>query len=163
MATIFLVEGPVAGKSTFASKLSLSNQALHLDLDQWMVTLFSEDRPQVNFIEWYTTCKQRCIEQIWKVATDVMALSGNVVLELGLVQKLDREAFYERVDRTNHELKVYLLDTPFNERWRRVQQRNSEQAGTFKMQVSEEMFQLANSFWEEPEEREIRERDIEFV
>jgi hypothetical protein len=55
------------------------------------------------------------------------------------------------------------LDTPLEERWRRVQQRNSEQSGTFKMQVSEEMFQVANSFWRAPDDADILERNIELV
>jgi hypothetical protein len=55
------------------------------------------------------------------------------------------------------------LETPLEERWRRVLQRNSEQSGTFKMQVSEEMFRVANSFWRAPDDAELLEQNIELV
>ena len=52
MATLHLVEGPVgAGKPTFAGQLSLVHEAPCLVLDEWMVTLYSPDRPNTGFME----------------------------------------------------------------------------------------------------------------
>lgn len=164
MASIYLIEGPVgAGKSTFAAKLSLSQQALHLNLDEWMVTLFSPDRPSDNFIAWYTDRKSRCIQQIWDLTTQLLDSGSSAILELGLVQSADREAFYRRVDGTDHQLRVYLIDTPLALRRERVRKRNANETGTYQMQVSDEMFDLANRFWEEPTEIERQERNIELV
>lgn len=164
MSSIFLIEGPVgAGKSTYATRLSNSQRAPHLDLDEWMVNLFSPDRPEEGFVDWYTERKQRCIQQIWLVAEQVLESGSSVVLELGLVQTLDREAFYHRVDGTDYTLDVRLLDTPLEERRRRVLERNAKQAGTFKMEVSEGMFEIANSFWQAPSMRELQERNIQVV
>lgn len=164
MPTIHLIEGPVgAGKSTYAGKLALSQQAPHLNLDEWMVTLFSPDRPADGFMEWYGECKRRCIQQIWDVACELLNTTDHVILELGLVQLADREDFYRRVDGTDFELRVHLLDTPLEVRRQRVRGRNEEQSGTFKMAVSDEMFELANSFWQEPDEAECVARNIEVV
>lgn len=164
MATVHLVEGPVgAGKSTFARELSLSLGAPHLDLDEWMVTLFSPDRPSERFMEWYSDRKGPCIQQIWSVACDLLDTGTSAILELGLVRLADREDFYRRVDVTDYDLCVYLLDTPLAQRRQRVRQRNRQKSGTYKMAVSEEIFDLANSVWEDPTEAEYRERNIRIV
>lgn len=164
MATLHVVEGPVgAGKSTFAQKLSLSLRAPHLDLDEWMVTLFSRDRPSDGFMEWYSDRKGRCVQQIWNVTCDLLDTGTSTILELGLVRLADREDFYRRVDATNCDLRVYLLDTPLEQRRQRVRERNRQKTGSYKMDVPEEIFDLANSFWEEPTEAECRERNIEIV
>jgi predicted kinase len=164
MVKIHLVEGPVgAGKSTFAGQLALQNSGVHLNLDEWMVTLFSPDRPQTGFMDWYTSCKQRCLEQIWKTTCDLMDAGVNVVLELGLVQQLDRAAFYARVDGTDYDLDVIMLDVPKETRRQRVLQRNAEQSGTFRMVVSDEIFQLADAAWQAPDEEELTRRSIQVL
>ena len=164
MAAIHLIEGPVgAGKSTFAAELSLAHGAPHLNLDEWMVTLFSPDRPGDGFMEWYADRKDRCIQQIWAVTCELLNSGNSAVLELGLVQRAAREAFYQRVDATDYDLHVYLLDTSLDVRRQRVLDRNRKKTSTYRMEVSEEMFDLANSFWQEPTEAECRERAIEIV
>ena len=68
-----------------------------------MVTLFSPDRPEENFMQWYAETKSRCIAQIWHVTSELMARGIDAVLELGLVQLRDRAAFYDRVDGTDYD------------------------------------------------------------
>ncbi len=128
-----------------------------------MVTLFSVDRPAENFMEWYAERKARCVQQIWEVAREVVDSGSSVVLELGLVQIADREDFYRRVDGTDYKLEIYVLDTPLALRKQRVRERNARKSGTYKMEVSDEIFELANSFWQEPTEIEHRDRNIVFV
>lgn len=128
-----------------------------------MVTLFSSDRPEENFMEWYSDRKSCCIQQIWNVTCELLNSGTSVVLELGLVQQVNRDDFYRRVDGTEYEMQVYLVDTPLELRRQRVTERNAQRNDTFKMEVSEEMFELANSFWEEPTEDELSERNIEVV
>lgn len=164
MTTIHLVEGPVgAGKSTYAGRLSLDLSAPVLNLDEWMVTLFRPDRPDTGFMAWYQDRKARCIEQIWKVASDLVELGSPVILELGLVQRADREAFYHRVDGTDHPLEVHVLDAPTALRRQRVRHRNETQTGTFRMVVSDEVFALANAAWQPPDEQECRTRGIRML
>ncbi|MEZ5559707.1 MAG: AAA family ATPase [Pseudomonadales bacterium] len=164
MATIHLMEGPVgAGKSTYAARLGLERNAPHLDLDEWMVTLFRPDRPEAGFVPWYVERKQRCIEQIWQVACALLDAGTDVVLELGLVGRDDRAAFYSRVDATGHELAVYVLDAPQAERRRRVRARNTAAGATFKMVVTDEVFALANGAWQPPDEQECEQRRIQHV
>ncbi len=164
IATIHLVEGPVgAGKSTFAARLAVSHGAPHLNLDEWMVTLFSPDRPAEGFMEWYAQRKARCLEQIWKLTCELLDNGNDAILELGLVRLADREAFYQRVDGTDYPLRVYLLEAPLELRRQWVRDRNRERTDTYRMNVSDEIFELANRFWEEPATAEIRERNMEVV
>ena len=164
MPTIHLIEGPVgAGKSTFAARLGEQLNAPRINLDEWMVTLFSPDRPAENFVEWYLTCKQRCIEQIWRVACDWLDCRSDIILELGLVQQADRAEFYQRVDDHELSLKVYLLDVPREVRLERVRQRNATRGQTFQMAVSDEVFDIADRAWQAPDDAETSERDIQWI
>ncbi len=158
---LYLIEGPVgAGKSTYAAKLAKSKTCALLNLDEWMVTLFSPDRPGTGFLNWYLERKRRCVEQIWLVAQTLAGNGVDVVLELGLVTLAEREDFYTRVDQAELELIVHVLDAPKKERWRRVQQRNQEQGATFRMTVSEEIFEIADNAWQSPDAREQRLRNV---
>lgn len=164
MTTIHLIEGPVgAGKSTHALALAARLGAPRLDLDEWFVTLFSPDRPDAGFVDWYLERKQRCLEQIWRVAEAVLEVDADVVLELGLVGRADREAFYARVDATDHDLRVHVLDVPVEVRRERVRARNRAADGTFKMAVPDAMFDIADRAWQPPDDDECRERRIRII
>lgn len=164
MATIHLIEGPVgAGKSTYAVGLGYEVAAPRLDLDEWMVTLFRPDRPESNFMQWYLDRKERCLAQIWNVASEIIESGTNCVLELGLVGRRDRAAFYEQADAAECKLSVYVVDAPEEIRRQRVRERNRRQAGTFKMAVSDEIFDIANRAWEAPDQAECEERQIRMV
>jgi predicted kinase len=162
--TIHLVEGPVgAGKSTFAARLSETHKAPRLNLDEWMVTLFRPDRPATDAMSWYLERKKRCIEQIWNVACDLLDTGTSAILELGLIQRQDREDFYSRVDASEYPLQVYVLAAPADVRRQRVHARNRNRSGTFRMEVPDEVFEMANRMWEDPDAAECAERDIRFV
>ncbi|NJN50895.1 MAG: ATP-binding protein [Gammaproteobacteria bacterium] len=164
MATIHLIEGPVgAGKSTYAAQLAMAISAPRLNLDEWMVVLFRCDRPETNFMPWYAERKERCLEQIWRVTCELLDANIDVILALGLVQLAAREDFYRRVDAAGYTLKVYLINAAKETRRQRVLERNHQQGATFQMHVSDEIFQIANAAWQQPDERECRERRIEIV
>ena len=165
MPTIHLIEGPVgAGKSTYAAKMMHEHSAPRLNLDEWMVVLFRPDRPEgEDIMAWYSERKQRCIEQIWYVAQDLLDTGSDVILEMGLIFRQDREDFYARVDALDVPLKVYVLDAPKEVRRERVQRRNEEQSGTFKMVVPDEIFEFSSNAWQEPDEEECAARDIRFI
>ena len=164
MAKIFLLIGPVgAGKSTFALQLGKDENAVCLNLDDWMTELFSDDRPEIGVIEWYVERTQRCIEQIWKVAQRLIQADTNVVLEIGLIQRRERKAFYERVNDKNIELMVYVLDTPREVRRKRVAQRNLSKGETFSMVVPADIFELASDIWEPPSKDECTDHNVNFI
>lgn len=164
MGEMILLEGPVgAGKSSHAAKLMEHRRIPHLNLDDWFVTLYSPDRPAEGLMAWYAERKRRCTEQIWKVAGAVVASGADVILEIGLLTRAERATFYQRADEAGVELTVTVVMAPREVRRERVRQRNRERGATFRMEVPEAFFELANDRWEDPDALEIEERRIEVV
>lgn len=162
---LHLILGPVgAGKSTFARALGKKHRAVQLILDDWMAQLFGADeRPRAGRIEWYIERRDRCLEQIWKLTAALCEVGTPVVLELGLIRRAERDAFYRRVEDAGYELTVYLLDAPREVRRERVLRRNEERGETFAQVVPPEFFELASDMWEPPDDDEANARSIRYV
>lgn len=165
MAHLHLIVGPVgAGKSTFARQLCREHSSVRLSLDEWMAQLFGPDeRPAVGRLEWYRARTERCLEQIWSLTRQLMGVSTSVVLEIGLIQRHEREAFYRRVEEAGFGLTVYVLDAPREVRRERVQRRNQERGETFSMEVPPQFFELASDLWEPPGDDECLDREVRFL
>jgi predicted kinase len=164
VGSIILLEGPVgAGKSTYAAELVAHKRAPHFNLDDWFVTLYSPDRPQEGLMLWYSERKRRCIEQIWKATTEVLKSGVDVILELGLLTRIERQAFYQRCDGAGVSLAVTMLLAPRDVRRERVRQRNRERGDTFRMEVPDAFFELASDRWEEPDEFEVQQRQVRII
>lgn len=162
---IHLVIGPVgAGKSTFVRQLVQQHRAVPLNLDDWMATLFSADRPDAaDVMAWYVPRTLRCLTQIWKTAEAVLNTGGDVVLEVGLIQQHQRDAFYARMGPWADVMVVYVLDAPREVRRERVLRRNAEQGATFSMVVPPHIFELASDLWQPPDEVECANRSVVWV
>lgn len=164
MAFIHLIEGPVgAGKSTFASQLGKEYRAPRLILDDWMAALFRPDRPATGIVEWYVERKNRCIDQIWKQACGIIDAGSDVILELGLIQRADRQRMYNRVDAAGYGLKIYVLDAPREVRRDRIRKRNNEKGETYSMEVPEHVFEMASDMWEPFDESECGRHELKFI
>ncbi|MFT4627796.1 MAG: putative kinase/ribosomal protein S18 acetylase RimI-like enzyme [Myxococcota bacterium] len=161
MAQLHLIIGPVgSGKSTFARGLARDQRAVRLTLDAWMTRLYGDDPRPPDRIAWYLVRVDRCLAQIWEVARSVAERGTPVVLELGLIRRADRAAFYERVDAAGLSLAVVLVDAPREVRRERVARRNLERGETFSVDVPPAFFELASDAWEPPDDAEVRERRI---
>ena len=164
MGKIYLVMGPVgAGKTTFAMGLSQDRHALFLNLDEWMSVLFQPDRPETGLWEWYRDRVQRCKQQIQRIIESASLVGIEVILELGLVRRNDRDDFISWLDSTGADLKIYLLDAPREVRRARVVRRNIERGASFSMEVPPEMFELASDTWQPLEDDELVGRDVVFA
>ncbi len=164
MAKLYLVEGPVgAGKSTYGMSLGLKLGFPVLMLDDWMARLFRPDRPDEGLMTWYGERKERCIEQMWVTATECLDKGIGVILELGLIQRSQRWAFYERLEGSNIAYEVHVLDVPREVRRERVQRRNTEQGVTFSMVVPEAIFEMASDLWEPPDEAELKNPSVRMM
>lgn len=165
MARLHLIIGPVgAGKSTFALELCRQHRAVRFTLDEWMAVLFGADeRPREGRMQWYVERTERCLEQIWRTTENVLAAGVDAVLEVGLIRRAARQAFYGRVDAGAYDLTVYVLDADRDVRRERVLRRNRERGATFAMDVPLDIFELASDLWEPPGADECEEREIRFV
>ena len=163
-ARLHQIVGPVAaGKSTFALRLAREQRAVRLNLDDFMAQLFRPDRPEQGVMAWYRERTERCVAQIWKLTDMLVEANTSVVLEIGLIQRADRERFFRRVDDSRYDLTVYIVDAPRELRRERVVRRNREQGETFSMVVPLEIFELASDLWEPPDEEEIAGLDLRLV
>jgi predicted kinase len=161
---IHLIIGPVgAGKSTFAQELAREHRAARLTLDEWMAALFSPDRPSEGIMQWYVERTARCIEQIWTTARGVLEVHTDVVLEIGLIRRGEREKFYERVAEAGFGMSIYVLDAARDVRRERVEHRNQSRGVTFSMVVLPAIFELASNLWEPPGPLECEGRDVRFI
>jgi predicted kinase len=159
-----VVLGPVgSGKSTLARQLAEEERALRLTLDEWMTRLFSPDRPETDVVEWYVERAARCVEQIIIVSSAVLALGTDVILEIGLLRRAEREAFYRRIEAAGHDMSLYVLDAPREVRRERVEARNRDRGATFTMIVPPAIFELASDLWEPLERDELEGRDVLLV
>ena len=105
----------------------------------------------------------RCLAQIWKTAEAVLAAGGDVVLEVGLIQQHQRDAFYARMGPWADAMVVHVLDAPRDVRRERVLRRNAEQGTTFSMVVPPHIFELASDLWQPPDGAECDARHVVFV
>jgi predicted kinase len=162
VAQLHLVIGPVgAGKSTFARKLAHEHRAVRLDLDEWMAVLFAPDRPAENTMPWYIERTARCIEQILSLASQMVAADTNVILEIGMILRRDRDRLYPRIDaEPRADLKIWIVDADRDVRRARVEARNADRGATFKMIVPPAIFELASDLWEPPDEDECAGRSV---
>jgi predicted kinase len=164
MRTIYLIEGPVgAGKSTHAAALAKRIGGVHMALDAWFATLFSPDRPSTDFVSWYVERKARLIDHLWNHALSLLATGITPILELGLVQRKNRESFYQRARDAGVELQIVVLDAPREVRLERVARRNVEKGPTFSMVVAEHIFEIASDMWQCPDAAEIKAQRIEII
>lgn len=164
MPRLHLVIGPVgAGKSTYALQLARDHNAVRLTLDEWMARLFSPDRPDGDITAWYVERAARCVEQIWQLARGLLAAGVDVILEIGLIQRRDRQRLYRRVDEAGLDLRVHALDADRQLRRERVERRNADRGQTFSMVVPPHIFDLASDLWEPPDAAESSARDIQHI
>lgn len=164
MAQLHLIVGPVgAGKSTFAFQLAREQRAVRLNLDEWMAELFSPDRPDAGVMEWYVERAQRCVDQIWRLASRMIEAGTSVVLEIGLIQRRQRQRILGRIDKAGHPLQIYVLDAERDVRRERVEQRNRAKGDTFSMVVPPHVFEMASDMWEPLDDAECQGRAVRFV
>lgn len=147
--SLHLIVGPVgAGKSTFARDVAARKSAVFLDLDVWMVRLYGQDaRPSDSVVVWYLERRKRVRGLLWDTTLDILAAGTDVLLELGLVSRNEREAFYAKARDEDLKFTVYCVDAPRDIRRQRVVERNAS-AGEHTQIVPMEFFEHASDAWE---------------
>jgi predicted kinase len=150
-----------AGKTTYAVKVATRLTAVRFSIDEWMSTLFWMDSPQPLEAHWSLERVDRCIEQIWSTAVQVARCGTPCVLDLGFSSRESRESLYDRARSAGLSVQLHLVDAPAEERWRRVETRNSGKGATHQLPfaVTREMFDFVETLWEAPGEEEMAAHD----
>lgn len=154
-----------AGKSTYALDLCSEIGAVHLSIDEWMVTLFWADSPDPIESEWTMERINRCELQMWSMAQQLSAYKIPVVLDLGFSTQDHRKKFVRLAHEIGLTVQLHFIDLPRDLRWQRVKERNAkrEEAHSrgksvhkaFELEVDKEMFQFVEDMWEPPSDEEM--------
>lgn len=139
-----------AGKTTYATRLRQQLGALHLSIDDWMVTLFAPDKPAQQNWPWIEERLLRCEQQILVTAMQAAHAGLPSILDLGLQRVEQRRRITERSSAAGIDVRLHFLDVDATERWRRVEQRNEQQGETFRVRVSRPMFDFIETIWQPP-------------
>jgi len=144
-----------AGKTTYANELRQQLGALHLSIDDWMVTLFAPDTPPQMSWPWIEERVLRCERQILATALDLARTGVPSILDLGLQRVDQRRRVADRAAAAGVGVRLHFLDIDATERWRRVEARNKQQGETFRMKVTRPMFDFIETIWQPPTAEEM--------
>ena len=156
MARLILVCGPTgAGKTTHSLSLSEEVGAIRFSIDPWMQTLFSKDMTSLDY-SWMIERVNRCYEQIWDVSKQILAIDGNVVLDLGFTTKEQRNLFSDRAKELDVNSEIHYLDAPKDIRKKRIDKRNTEKDPVvYSFEVNDMMFDFMEPRFEIPDQEEL--------
>jgi len=157
MARLVLVSGPTGvGKTTYSLSLSKEIEAILFSIDPWMQTLFSKDMTSLDY-SWMVERVNRCYEQIWQVSEQILAINGNVILDLGFTTRAQREVFSNRAKEMNINSELHYLAAPADIRKQRIAKRNLEKdPAVFAFEVSDVMFNFMEPKFEAPDHGELK-------
>jgi predicted kinase len=146
---------PGAGKTTYAEQLRLDLSAVRFSIDDWNDRLFFMDRDPTSDFDWFYERVQRCCAQMRDTAQQVIDAGRPVIFDCGLTNRHERQTFYDWADDRGNSTSLHFLDIEENERWTRVQRRNTERGETFRLEVTRDMFDFMNTIWEAPDTNEL--------
>jgi predicted kinase len=146
-----------AGKTTYALRLSDDIGAVRFSIDEWMSALFWMDTPQPLDPAWSIERVERCSSMIWRTALDVAMRGVPVILDIGLTRAEVRAKYAALAREAGLGVRLHFVEVPADERWRRVEARNSRKGETYQLtfDVTREMFDFVETLWEPPTEAEL--------
>lgn len=143
-----------AGKTTFALELAAKRRAIRFSIDDWMTELFWPDQAPGEDYRWAIERVERCERQIRAVCRDILKAGGEVVLDLGFTERVQRARFRDWASEIGAETVTYFVTADVEARRARVRQRNDERKETFAFQVTDEMFDFMETIFEPPTQEE---------
>jgi predicted kinase len=117
-ALILICGLPGAGKTTLAKRLEQERPALRLTPDEWMTTLR---------VDLFDESRRGAVEGLqWQVATRVLALGVDVILDWGFWSRAERDDYRLRATRLGARTELHYLGLSPEALWERVDGRNRE-------------------------------------
>lgn len=116
---------PGSGKTTLAHRLERDVPALYLNADVALKSLQGNGRgPDLDVL------RDRVEEMLERVALRVLELGANVVVDNGFWARSQRSELRVRVEAIGATARIYYLDVPLDELWRRIELRNLDPDNT---------------------------------
>ena len=148
-----------AGKTTYAMKLAHELGAVRFSIDEWMVTLFGPDQPAGGIqFPWMMARITRCEAMIWSTVLQLGARGVPTVLDLGFTKAEHRARVTGWANEAGLSPRLHYVDVPMEERWARVQRRNTQKGKTYRLEVTRPMFDFVERMWEPPTADELARR-----
>ena len=149
--TLYLVCGMAgAGKTTLATALAQSENAVRLSPDEWIEPLLADKtdrvemnrlRPVVGELQWSLTCR-------------LLSLGISVIWEQGFWHREERVDFTAKAHALGAKVVLHLLDLPIEMLKSRIQSRNSDlPQGSFYVDPDE--IDLWMTWFQRPDEAEL--------
>jgi len=148
--TLFLTCGlPASGKTTLARRLESERRAVRLTADEWLHRLY----PHLSVAD-SVSVRWPVHEIQWEVATRLLALGCNVVVDWGIWAREERDRFRTEARALGARVVLCLLDPPLDELEQRLEQRNATPpAGTF--HISRELLESSVKVFQRPQAEEL--------
>ncbi|PAE31263.1 hypothetical protein CHI06_28845, partial [Bacillus sp. 7884-1] len=121
---------PCSGKTTLSRKLEKKYSALRLTPDEWHIRLFGHDMDDKDH-----DARHDLVESLlWDVATRVLVLGVDVILDFGFWGRRERDDFRSRAAELGAGFKIHFLDIPEEVLLERLAVRNAHlPQGTFRL------------------------------
>jgi predicted kinase len=156
MPTAHLICGPPgAGKTAYAIALAARVRAVRFSVEQWLAALFAADHNSALGVEWAVERTDRCEQQIWVVAEQVLMAGTSVVLDLGLPRADDRDRWRALVAGTIAESKLHYLDVSREIRRSRILERTQSGSSSGALAITEALFDRIDARFEDPTDDEL--------
>jgi hypothetical protein len=145
---------PCSGKTTLAQKLEHKLPALRLTPDEWHIRLFGQDAEEPEH-----DARHSLIEAIlWNIASRVLELGTNVILDFGFWAREEREDYRSRAKQLGASSEVHYLDVSEDDLLRRLEERNSRPSQE-SFRISEEAMKPWIAFFQQPTLDELERRE----
>ncbi len=155
VATLHLMVGlPFSGKTTLAQRLEIEKAALRLTPDEWQVCLFGQDAKEPEHDSRHSLIEA----MLWNIASRVLELGTNVILDFGFWAREEREDYRLRAKKLGASSEVHFLDVSEDELMRRLEERNS-QSSQESFYISAEMMKPWIAFFQKPTPDELERRE----
>ena len=97
-----------AGKSTYSRQLAQATGAVHLNVDEWCMKLFSKDEYERN----WGICFSKTVDYLWEKAYQYAQTKQSVIFDMGFWTKESRKNAFEKARKLGFVPQVYYIYAP---------------------------------------------------
>ena len=145
-----------SGKTTYSAELKAKNKGIIFSIDKWNKTLFLDDKKTSDGLEWFLERIERAEVMIMELVDQLENAKTDSILDLGFSKFEHREKFRKFAELNGYELKTHFLDISKETRLERIMKRNYEKGDTYEFEVSKENFDFMESWFEKPNDNEMK-------
>ena len=152
-----LIGNTGAGKTTYALQLKEENKGVIFSIDKWNKNLFLADKKKTDGLEWFLERINRSEAMIMNLIIQLENSEVDSILDLGFSKYEHRQKFRAFANEHGIKVKLHFLDISKETRLSRIFQRNEEKGATYEFEVTQENFEFMETWFEAPDEKEMKE------